>query len=275
MDSLRQLLGPFWGVGRDVLGLTAWLVVLSVIFIPLERFLALHDQPVRRKFLFRDVTYYFMNSLLLSLFLAFPLAIVAWGLNKVVPTGVQTMAAGWPPLARFAAALVAGEIGGYWGHRLLHEVPFLWRFHALHHSCEQIDFMANCRAHPLDLAFTRICGYIPLYALGLLQPFASVGDPAMMGFVVVGTIWAFFIHANIRLRFGWFEYLFVTPAFHHWHHTRHDHVNHNYATVLPWVDRIFGTYHMPKNQWPDEYGTDDKLPETLGGQLLYPLRDPR
>ncbi len=212
-----------------------------------------------------------MNSTLLTLFLALPLAVVALALGRVVPAAVPEMMAGMPGIARFAAALVVGEIGGYWGHRILHEVPFLWRFHAVHHSAEEIDFMVNCRAHPLDLMFTRICGYMPLYALGLLNPVAGPPDPAMMGFVVTGRIWSFLIHANIRARFGWFEQLLVTPAFHHWHHTRHDHVDHNYATVFPWVDRLFGTHYLPTKAWPTEYGTDTVVPDSLGRQLTFPF----
>ena len=233
---------------------------------------ALHKLPVRRKALSLDVTYYFFNSVLLSLVLAFPLSVVAWGLNKLVPAGVQSLAVGWPTSARFCAALVLGEIGGYWGHRLLHVVPVLWRFHAVHHSVEEVDWMANCRVHPLDLIFTRICGYIPLYVFGLLQPFTSAGDPAVMGFIVAATIWAFFIHANLRWRFGWLEYLLVTPAFHHWHHTRREPLDRNFATVLPWVDWIFGTMHLPRREWPAEYGISEPMPTSLGAQLIYPLR---
>lgn len=259
------------GMLRDTLGLCAWLVLLSVIFIPLERFWALHRQPVRRKAVGLDIAYYFLNSTVLTLFLALPLSLVAWVLGQVTPAALQSLFADLPVLARFAVALVVGEIGGYWGHRWLHEIPALWRFHAVHHSAEEIDFLVNCRAHPLDLMFTRICGYIPLYALGLLQPLSSAPDPAMMGFVVTGRIWSFLIHANLRARFGWFEHLLVTPAFHHWHHSRHDHVDHNYATVLPWIDRMFGTHHLPR-AWPAEYGTDTKVPETLAGQLVFPFQ---
>ena len=272
MNDLLSRVGGLPGFFVEIARLCVWLAILAAIFIPLERLWAVHKQKITRKALLLDVSYYFLNSLLMTLFLALPFAAIAWGLNKVIPSGIQAFAGGMPPLARFLAAIVVGEIGGYWGHRLLHEVPALWRFHAMHHSATEIDFMVNCRAHPLDLTFTRMCGYIPLYILGLSQPFSGVADPAFMGFIGVGTIWSFFIHANLGWRFGWLEHLLVTPAYHHWHHTKHDHRDHNYATVLPWVDRLFGTHYLPKGEWPAEYGSDTKVPDTLPAQLVFPFR---
>jgi sterol desaturase/sphingolipid hydroxylase (fatty acid hydroxylase superfamily) len=135
--------------------------------------------------------------------------------------------------------------------------------------------MVNTRAHPLDLAFTRISGFIPMFALGLVQPTQNPADSVSLAVMLTGTVWQFFIHANVRWRFGWLEYLVSTPAFHHWHHTRHDHVNHNYSTVLPWMDRVFGTYYLPRDRWPDDYGIDETLPDDLAGQLLHPLHGPQ
>jgi len=85
-------------------------------------------------------------------------------------------------------------------------------------------------------------------------------------------LWGFFVHANLRWRFGPLEWLLATPAFHHWHHTNDgpDCVNKNYAAMFPWVDRMFGTFYLPKT-WPAEYGTSTPVPETLIGQLLEPL----
>ena len=57
-------------------------------------------------------------------------------------------------------------VGGYWGHRLSHTVPFLWRFHAVHHSIEEMDWLAAGRLHPLDQAFTQACAILPLFLLG-------------------------------------------------------------------------------------------------------------
>ena len=89
--------------------------------------------------------------------------------------------------------------------------------------------------------------------------------------MLVATLWGFFIHANVRWRFGWLEWLISTPGFHHWHHTNDEHVNKNYASMLPWMDKLFGTWYMPKQQWPTKYGTDTPMATSLAGQLLQPL----
>jgi len=74
----------------------------------------------------------------------------------------------------------------------------------------------------------------------------------------------------VRWRFGPLEHLIATPAFHHWHHTNDAYRDHNYAALFPWVDRLFGSLHLPGRQWPGCYGVDDPLPPTMAGQLLHP-----
>jgi len=88
---------------------------------------------------------------------------------------------------------------------------------------------------------------------------------------LAGTFWGFFIHANVRWRFGPLEWLIATPAFHHWHHTRGEHADRNYAAMLPWLDRLFGTYYMPRKAWPANYGTDTPVSSNMAVQLLDPI----
>ena len=158
---------------------------------------------------------------------------------------------------------MAGEIGYYWGHRWSHEIPFLWGFHSIHHSAEEIDFLVNTRAHPLDMVFSRFCGLVPIYVLGLGGPVGPAGSVVPVLVTLIGTVWGFFIHANLRWRFGPLEWLISTPAFHHWHHTRTGPINRNYSSTLPWLDRIFGTHYLPRSEWPEAYGIKAKLPDTL------------
>ncbi len=228
-------------------------------------------QRIFRREVWLDLGYYFLNSLMLSTLLIVPIAVAARVLHALVPDGLLNLASGLGFGWRLLLALVAGEVGAYWAHRWMHEVPFLWRFHAVHHNAEQIDWLIGTRSHPLDLVFTRVCGFIPMYVLGLALPIQDKADPVWIAAVLVGTIWGFFIHANLRWRFGPMEWLVATPAFHHWHHTNDEHRDHNYSTLLPVMDWLFGTYYMPRNQWPPSYGIDNRLPEGIGEQLVYPL----
>ncbi len=273
METFRLLQQHFLPFALDILRLCVWLVLLTAIFVPLERLWSRHPQKVFRKGVMTDLGYYFISSLLPVRILVVPMASLAWGLHYVVPSGLHEWVADLPLWARFAAAMVVGEFGFYWGHRWMHEIPMLWRFHAIHHSAEQIDWLVNTRAHPFDMVFPRLCGFVPMYLLGLAQPMANQTDIVPLLVIMVGTLWGFFVHANLRWRFGWLEWLVSTPAFHHWHHT-HDgaeYANKNYAAMLPWVDKIFGTFYLPKQQWPARYGIDEVISPNLIGQLLKPF----
>jgi sterol desaturase/sphingolipid hydroxylase (fatty acid hydroxylase superfamily) len=257
----------------QLIRLSIWLVILAVVFTPLERLFALHPKKIFRKAILTDLGYYFLTNLLLSILLSVPVAVLAWAAHRVIPTAFISMVATLPLWFRVLASLVVGEIGFYWGHRWSHELPVLWRFHAIHHSAEHLDFLVNTRAHPIDMVFTRFCGLVPLYVFGLASPTAGSGGRIAILVVLVGTLWGFFIHANLRWRFGPLEWLIATPAFHHWHHTNDgpEYINKNYSSLLPWVDKIFGTLYLPKNKQPATYGIDQPTSPILFGQLAQPF----
>ena len=254
----------------SVLRTSAWLAITIVLFAPLELLFAVRKEKFFHVGWATNLGWYFVNSLITVALLAPPLALLATVVHAVLPAGFTSAAASLPLWARMIAAMVVGEIGFYWGHRWSHESPLLWRFHAVHHSAEHMNFLVNTRAHPVDMLFTRLCGMVLLFATGLASTVGSKPDLVPMLVLLIGTLWSFFIHANLRWRLGPLEWLLSSPAFHHWHHTRDDHQDHNYASMLPVFDRIFGTHYVPRH-WPDAYGTATPMPASLTGQLVDPF----
>jgi lathosterol oxidase len=152
-------------------------------------------------------------------------------------------------------------------HRAFHRVPLLWRFHAIHHSSRDLDWIAGSRLHLVDVVATRSLVFLPLFLLGFQESALSV----YLAFV---SFHAVFIHANVRFRFGALESFLVVPRFHHWHHSAAAAARDcNFAVHLPWLDTLFGTAYMPEGAWPVEYGiAGDPVPEGYASPMAYPFR---
>ena len=259
------------GLTADFVRLVIWLAVLCAVFLPLERWAAVRPQRVLRREFATDLMWYFINGLAAGVLLGVPVALLASVSRKLMPAAFLQWAGALPVWVRAVAGLVIGDLGYYLYHRLCHHVPWLWRFHAVHHSAQDMDFLVNSRAHPLDLVAGRFAGLVPLYVLGLAGPVGEKGTlvPIIIG--LVGTAWGFFIHSNLRVRLGPLEWLVSTPSFHHWHHTQHGPIHRNFASMIPGLDRLFGTHHNPAGQWPEAYGIDEPMPEDVPGQLVHPF----
>ncbi|MGI9621371.1 MAG: sterol desaturase family protein [Acidimicrobiales bacterium] len=157
---------------------------------------------------------------------------------------------------------------GYWTHRWAHEVPFMWRFHAVHHSPEHMDWVSGFRIHPFD-GVVIAPAFFFLIGAGFAAELAGV-------FAIFQIILGLFFHANVRVRWRFLDRVVANPEFHHWHHSSEDDaVGHNYSAVLPWWDQIFGTFFMPRHttgRRPYRYGVSEPIPHDLIGQLTYPCR---
>src|SRR5262249_23556779 len=138
--------------------LCLWLAVLMAIFVPLERLFGIRRQLTFRRAFRTDVIYYFLTGFVPKLLLIAPLSSAAPVFHRVTPANYYGWMAGLAPWLRLSAAFFIGEVGAYWGHRLSHQIPWLWRFHAIHHDAEEVDWLVHTRAHPVDMAFTRLCG---------------------------------------------------------------------------------------------------------------------
>lgn len=270
-DLTRHVFAVLFAAAR----LAIWLAVFAAIFVPVERLFALHPQKVFRTEIAVDLGYYFITGLLPGLVLGPPISLAVLAIHHVIPSGVLATVADWPIWLKACATMMMGETAYYWAHRMSHQIPFLWRFHAVHHSAEQLDFLVNTRLHPIDLVWSRMVMLTPIFALGLANPVHFDDGLTAAVILLVGSTWGYFIHSNVRWRLGPFEWLLTTPGFHHWHHAHEGRRRDcNYASMFPWLDRIFGTHYLP-NAWPERYGIDEPMPESLAGQFIHPLAPPR
>lgn len=243
------------------------LLLYSAIFIPLERLFALRaEQPVFRRQWLVDVTYFFINSLLIELLTLLTLrpALVLFDWARV--GWVSATIGGLPLVIQVPIIVVVADFTQYWVHRTFHSVPFLWRFHAIHHSAEEMDWLAGSRLHLVDVIVTRGVTYIPIFVLGF-------SDAALMGYVFLVAAQATFIHANVRWNFRRIRRFVATPAFHHWHHSaEREAVDKNFSVHTPIWDSLFGTYFLP-DRWPSRYGLSGGRPVPSGWlrQLVHPV----
>ena len=247
-------------------GIVIGMVTLAIIFIPLERLFALRPRRILRAGWRTDVVHFLINGAALKVGIVVAVAVLGTVLRAFVPPSARAAIAASPGWAQIVAALAIATVGGYAGHRAAHEVPLLWRFHRVHHSVREMDWLAASHLHPLDQIFIRSAAVLPLYALGF-------GRISLGAFVVLTTLQAIFIHANVRLTFGPLRWLIATPQFHHWHHASEPRAyNSNYAGEFPAVDALFGTLYLPAGRWPAQYGIEAREPAGYLRQLAWPLR---
>src|SRR5581483_4724942 len=187
------------------------LALLALVFVPMERIWSLHPQKVFRTGWRTDLVHFAVNNLLTTAGLVAVVVLAGGALHAAVPGAVRGAVASQPLWLQAVEALAFAEVVQYWAHRAAHAVPLLWRFHKVHHSITELDWLAAARLHPVDQAFSRSCIVVPLFALGFTR--GTFG-----ALLVLFTAQAIFIHANVRFTFGPLRHVVATPEFHHWHH---------------------------------------------------------
>lgn len=262
------------GSSRFYLGLDWFvltLLVLTSVFVPMERMFPFRKgQSVFRRGWVTDLSHFFISHLAVQLLTYLTLlpstVLFAWLTGPELRAAVQSQ----PLLLQFFEVLVVADVAEYWIHRLFHTVPWLWRFHAVHHSVESMDWLAGSRLHLLDIVLVRGVTFLPVYLLGFAQP-------AVYAYLLFVSFHAVFLHANVRCRLGALEHVLALPRFHHWHHSSEvEALDRNFAVHFPWIDQAFGTKHLPDDRWPERYGVVGyRLPEGWWPQLLWPLRKPQ
>ncbi|MEM7411972.1 MAG: sterol desaturase family protein [Myxococcota bacterium] len=259
---------PMVSFGFDWLVLA--LVANTVVFVFIERLWPHRpEQLTLRKEWKLDLVYYVFNHLMVSVILLvttfFSEGLFGWAVHD----GLQNLVRSQPVWLQFIEVLFAADFAQYWGHRLMHEHPRLWNFHAVHHCPAEMDWLSGSRIHFAEVLFTRSTVILPLFLLGF-------SEAAINGYVVWVSIQGVLIHSNVGWNFGPLRYLFVTPHFHHWHHAADaEAIDRNYAANLPVLDMLFGTHVDNPGRWPERYGVVGKpLPKSFLAQHLYPFVAP-
>jgi len=172
----------------------------------------------------------------------------------------------WPFVLQFFCALFLTDLAQYTMHRFFHVNGSLWRFHAIHHFIKSLDWLAASRLHFIDIFVTRAFGFVPIFIMGF-------SAEVVVAYVIFIAFQAVLIHSNTNVNFGFLKYIFVTPQYHHWHHSGDPKTyNKNFAVHLPLIDFMFGTYYLPGNEWPAVYGIEETLPGGYFKQLLHPFK---
>jgi lathosterol oxidase len=254
------------GLGLDWFVLN--LLVLAALFVPLER--AKPHRPAQ--LVFRegwtiDGVHFLVSHLLVQLVSFVALTPAALLKESMGANPLRDWLQSWPLAAQFVLIVIVADFTQYFVHRAFHQVPWLWNFHAVHHSSPALDWLAGSRLHLFDALVTRAIVLTPLVWLGFSQE-------ALAAYLIFVSFHAVFIHANWGARLGWLEPFLVTPRIHHFHHASEaEAVDKNFAVHLPLFDRLFGTRYAPTGQWPKGYGIEGcSVPVSYWGQLLSPFR---
>lgn len=240
------------------------LLFLVVLFRPMEKlFPAKRGQRFFRPEWWTDMffllgQYLLWGGLVFSTLFYFRDVLQGW-----VPQGFRDAVAAQPWWAQAIEVVVLSDFCIYWGHRLQHNVPWLWKFHSIHHSAEHLDWLAAHREHPLDTIYTMGLINLPPFLLGF--PLETLA-----GFLAFRGLWAIYIHSNVRLPIGPLRVLIGAPELHHWHHDRDRHAG-NYANISPLMDVLFGTYRCPNHE-PESFGINEPIARHYLGQLWHPFR---
>jgi sterol desaturase/sphingolipid hydroxylase (fatty acid hydroxylase superfamily) len=177
-----------------------------------------------------------------------------------IGTWVGALPLGW----QLACLIVITDFGQYWIHRAFHARP-LWRFHAIHHGAEEVNWTTQFRTHPVNYLMANT-------TLAVLARLAGVSEDALILAAPIFFFTGAVSHANLGWTYGPLRYVLASPVFHRWHHVAAPEArDRNFAPIFSLWDVLFGTFRMPRGETPDGYGAPG-VPSGLIGQMIYPFR---
>ena len=272
---LAEIVAVIHSMGLTVMRLLPVLLVLGAVFAVLSYFWACNPgRPWwRKRGLVTDLAYWFVIPLFRAMcasacWCSAPRGCSASPRRKAWSSSTTTVMGRWRSCrcgCRAAIFLIASDFMMYWLHRWFHR-PTMWRYHAVHHSSEDLDWISAARFHPINIFFGGVLTDVVLLLAGI--------SPNVLVFLGPFTIaHSAFVHANLNWTLGPFKYVLAGPVFHRWHHTAAARGGEkNFASTFPVLDMMFGSFYMPKDKLPDAYGVSDPMPPSFMGQMIYPFR---
>jgi sterol desaturase/sphingolipid hydroxylase (fatty acid hydroxylase superfamily) len=257
-----------WGIffGIDFFALN--MIATGLMFAPIERlFPRAAEQRLFRTEWREDLFYYLVSSMLVQIITFLTLAPSSLVLSATSSwSEFRALVGGQPWALQLLEVMLLTDLAQYWFHRAFHRVPFLWRFHAVHHSARSMDWLAGARMHFFEIILLRGITSLPLLTFGFLPS-------VMQAYIAIVYVYSSLLHANIRGDFDRLGQLIATPRFHHWHHgLEKEAVDVNFAIHFPFLDKLFGTFHLPRGRWPQAYGVPEEVPQGYLAQFAYPFR---
>jgi sterol desaturase/sphingolipid hydroxylase (fatty acid hydroxylase superfamily) len=272
---LGEILSVAQVAGSTLFKLIPISIALGVVFAVLTHLSACNPgRPWwRKREIVTDICYWFLIPIV-ARFLRIGMLVLGaayiYGIHgaddliKFYDNGFGPLAA-MPLWLQAVTFVVVADFLTYWIHRGFHD-PKLWKYHAVHHSSEELEWISAARFHPVNIFLGSV-----LVDVALLL--AGISPNVMLWVAPFNTATSAFVHANLNWTLGPFRYVIAGPVFHRWHHTAADRGgSKNFAGTLPIWDLLFGTFYMPAKTMPNAYGIDDtSFPESFGAQLLYPF----
>ena len=272
----EEFIALIHSIGVTIFKLVPVTIALGTVFAVLSYFWACNPgRPWwRKRELITDICYWIIIPLF-ARFLRIGLLVMGAALLFGITSAeglIEFYDNGHGPLAQLPLAvqgmlfLVGSDFMNYWIHRAFHG-PVMWKYHAVHHSSEDLDWVSAARFHPVNIFLGSVATDVVLLLAGI--------SPNVMVFLGPFTIaHSAFVHANLNWTLGPFRYVLAGPVFHRWHHTAVERGGErNYASTFPILDVLFGTFYMPENELPAEYGIADRsFPPSFGEQMIYPFR---
>lgn len=240
-----------------------------LVFVPLEVLLPRNkEKKIFRAKWQTDTAYVLAGGLFISFGMTALFVFTERMIAPLVDENFRQIMASQPVLLQALEIVIIADIGYYLIHRMFHQIPMLWRFHAIHHSIEEMDWLAAHRVHPLDQILTRGVSLCVPLAMGYSAP----------AFLIFGAFFGWHSllkHSNLKVSFGPLRWLLATPTYHHWHHSnQREAFDKNFAGQLPIIDMLFGTAIMKEKEGPTGYGCDTPVSSDFIGQLADPFRTP-